>query len=309
MTNKNFWISMKANGTRNQKTKVDVYTEEDTFLDRRHQHIQVISYQDKERAFVRRNGPHSHTYYEIIWVESGSGCHTIDFIKYPFNGPCLFLLHPGNIHCIGEGIPTVGGTIKFSDDFFFKLPEPGNFLMNYDIFDDVNVRPVINLTKEQASDLKIVFNETLKTYSCSSRISKEMLPHYVKIFLLKIYEIKIGEVNCSHHRSIDRDRFNTFRTLLEKHYREKHEVAFYLNAMHLSEKTLRNIANTWAGKAPSTLIQERLVLDAKRLLFHTTLSIKEIANQLGFEDASYFTRFFSKHAGVSPNRFRSHPEI
>ena len=83
-----------------------------------------------------------------------------------------------------------------------------------------------------------------------------------------------------------------------------HQVSFYANLMNLSEKTLYNTCKTISEKSAQELIQQRILLEAKRLLVYSNFSVKEIATQLGFHDYSYFTRFFSKNVGLSPIQFR-----
>jgi len=287
--------------------KFQVYTENESFLDTTHSDIQVLSYQDTEQDIIKRVAPHSHTYYEIIWMEKGSGCHLIDFAQYKFQGPCIFLLHPRNIHCIKKNAASAGGVIKFSESFFLRSSDLGNFLMSYNVFDDVSVKPFLELTQELSDSFSVVFNELVKNFKTKTTASNEILHYYLRIFLLKVYELKVGHPSCKPQLSLERERFNKFKILLENSFHEHHDVTFYMDKLNVSEKTLRNTTNLLGGRSPSTLIHERILLEARRLLFHTPKSVKEIATDLGYE-ASYFTRFFTKGVGMSPNAFREKGE-
>ena len=98
--------------------------------------------------------------------------------------------------------------------------------------------------------------------------------------------------------------FVRFRQMLEHHYRSMHTVKEYANHLNVSTKTLTNCVYESSRSTPLALINERIVLEAKRQLLHSSLKVKEIAFQLGFEDPSYFVKFFKRHTGCLPADFR-----
>lgn len=98
--------------------------------------------------------------------------------------------------------------------------------------------------------------------------------------------------------------YRNFNLLVENHYRKEHEVQFYAGKLNKSPKTLANVFALYGQKTPLQIIQERINLEARRLYYYTDKSTKEIASELGFEDASHFSRFFKKHFGVSPTDFK-----
>jgi AraC family transcriptional activator of pobA len=93
--------------------------------------------------------------------------------------------------------------------------------------------------------------------------------------------------------------------LVNEHYSEKHDVAAYANMLNMSAGHLGEVIKQQSGKTAIELIHERLTLEAKRLLFHTENSIKEISFELGFEDASYFNRFFKRISEQTPLAYRN----
>ena len=97
---------------------IKIYTEQESFLTNPGKEFFINSYKDEEPDILNRVEAHRHTYYEIIWVRCGEGVHTIDFVDYKFTGPCLFLLHPQNIHTIQKTVPATGGVIKFTASVF-----------------------------------------------------------------------------------------------------------------------------------------------------------------------------------------------
>ena len=104
----------------------------------------------------------------------------------------------------------------------------------------------------------------------------------------------------------DEKRLNLTRfvNLVEENYTQGLTVNEYAQRLTLSPRTLANLTNELLGKSPSLLIQERIILEAQRLLLHSSLHINQIAFRLGFEDASYFVKYFKKHLRLSPTDFR-----
>ncbi|HEY9361975.1 MAG TPA: helix-turn-helix transcriptional regulator [Chitinophagaceae bacterium] len=286
------------------KKQIPVYDERESFIDHKMDHFYVSSYQDKNDKSLNRIDEHKHTYYEIIWVEEGRGNHEIDFTKYRFNGPCLFLLHPQNVHKIYKECPSKGGVIKFNDQFFSTDETNINFLLKFGVFDDIDVFPVLNLNKNEADEIKNYFSIIYAEYKKTSVFSPTILLSVLKAFLLKIYEFKKKNTASKGLKNNDFIRFKQFQKLVEKNFLQMHQVSFYANLMNLSEKTLYNTCKAISEKSAQELIQQRILLEAKRLLVYSNFSVKEIATQLGFDDYSYFTRFFSKNVGFSPIQFR-----
>jgi AraC-like DNA-binding protein len=102
----------------------------------------------------------------------------------------------------------------------------------------------------------------------------------------------------------ERRRFQRFRALLEQSHANWHQVAPYAQALGCSEKTLSRTTQALAGTNAKAFISARLALEAKRLLTHSAVPVGAVAEQLGFDDASNFVKFFRRHAGCAPSEFR-----
>lgn len=276
----------------------------ESFADNKFADFYVSSYKDDEAEDLQRIEAHRHTYFEIIWVKEGKGFHTIDFVDYKFEGPCLFLLHPQNIHTIEKDCVTNGGVVKFSSSFFAADDVEENFILRYGVFDDIDVLPVINLKKGEATSIQKTFTEINNEYKKNGSFSSEILISYLKIFLLRIYEIKKRTVLPKSFKGPDFLRFRSFQQQLDENYKDHHEVLFYADELYISSKTMGSITQKFTGKPPQELVKERVLLEAKRLLHHSSLSIKEIAYAVGFDDNSYFIRFFKKNTNTSPGDYR-----
>ncbi|KUY17540.1 hypothetical protein BAZ12_01330 [Elizabethkingia miricola] len=285
------------------KTNINVYNEKESFKNSIIDNFYISYYKDKKEN-INRIDNHQHTYYEIIFIENGKGIHTIDFKNYEFSGPCLFLLHPKNVHRIYKEAPTSGGVIKFNDNFFVNEDVNSKFLLKYRVFDDIDVQPVINLSLEDGAEI-LEFIELIRNQANSEKcFSANIVMNLLKSFLLKIYQIKknsclIGDI--SDHRFL---RFKQFQELLESNLTQHHDLNFYAQKLNISTKTLSNICKLISHKTTQLLIKERILLEAKRMLIYTDLSVKEVAYELGFNDHAYFTRFFTSNVLLNPSDFK-----
>lgn len=170
-------------------------------------------------------------------------------------------------------------------------------------FGNVHI-PIIELEeKEQKklNSLNEVFIEELET---KDTIQAEMLRMLMARFIIistRLLKAKEGFVERFKDTKIDLLR--EFNMLVETHFKTEHSVSFYADKLFKSPKTL---SNTFAklNKSPLQIIHERVLLEAKRLLIYTDKTAKEIAYEVGFEDASHLSRLFKKHTQLSPSDFK-----
>jgi AraC-like DNA-binding protein len=100
-----------------------------------------------------------------------------------------------------------------------------------------------------------------------------------------------------------------FGALLNQHYRTRRSVRDYAELLHLTANYLNALCRRVLGQTASDLIHARVVLEARRLLTHSALSVAQVADELGFDDPSYFGRYFRKYVGQSPEAFRQNGNL
>ena len=158
--------------------------------------------------------------------------------------------------------------------------------------------------------LSLLLDIFIEEFNTVDNIQSDML-----LMLLKRLIIIITRIGRAHHlpkSTIPDEKFNIirkFNLLVENNYRTEHTVGFYAEALNKSPKTLANLFALYNHRSPLQVIQDRMLLEAKRLLFYTDKSAKEISFELGFDDAAYFSNFFKKHTSQSPTEFRSNKAI
>src|SRR5690606_24536184 len=153
--------------------------------------------------------------------------------------------------------------------------------------------------KELADTLDLIVSLIWEEYRSPTK-SFLLLRTYLKAFLLKLISQKNQRFTVP---DLNEKRVYQFFILLENHFKEEKQVGFYADKLYISSKRLNQILKEKTGKSISALLHERTIMEAKHELFVSERSIKEIALELGFEDQSYFTRFFKRMTGQTPEAF------
>ncbi|HEY9048166.1 MAG TPA: helix-turn-helix domain-containing protein [Ohtaekwangia sp.] len=163
----------------------------------------------------------------------------------------------------------------------------------------------LSLDARQQRRIALLFEVFKDEFEHADNIQGEML----RILLVRLI-ISITRIGKQQYRNPDHieggkfDLYRKFNLMVEVNYKQQHEVQFYASALHKSPKTLANVFALYGRKSPSQIIYDRIILEAKRLFYYTDKSAKEIYIELGFEDASHFSRFFKRQTNLSPSDFK-----
>jgi AraC-like DNA-binding protein len=240
--------------------------------------------------------PHKHNFYHLVFITKGSGWHEIDFKRHPVKSGAMFFMMPAQVHSWSMSKDTCGIVVEFenlsmfSGDESFVLAEALRPAASY-----------LSLTGEKKSSMSDLYQTMLEEYEAESRdfeiLLRLNLAQLIILFsrFLKTTPVKVSRI------SKFRDEFNE---LIEKNYKTHHNVEFYAKAMGVATKSLTAKVNRNLGKNVREIIQDRCILESKRLLAYSDLSVSEIALELGFEDPNYFTRFFKLKTKTNPGKFR-----
>ena len=244
---------------------------------------------------------HRHNFFFILAVHDGSGTHDIDFISYPVQCNSVFFIKPGQVHQLELKAGCTGYLIEFNSEFyhpvnktkFQRLRKASN--KNFCQFDNDNFLKLSLI-------LKYIFNE----YADKQESYQDSIKANLDILMIELVrQGRISEISTIVTHPYTQERLEEFFELLDIHITENKQVSYYTNLMNLSSFQLNEITKATVGKTSSELINDHIILEAKRHLLATPNQVKEIADQLGYEDVSYFIRFFKKHTGYSPEAFRN----
>ncbi len=164
----------------------------------------------------------------------------------------------------------------------------------------------INLDEQQQRKLNLLLQVFIDEFDDKDIIQRDMLQMILKRLIIIITRLAKKQYLTNPALTDDKlDVLRKFNLMVENNYRKEHTVQFYAGQLYKSPKTLANYFALYNHKSPLAVIQERIILEAKRLLMYTDKSAKEIAYDLGYNDAAYFRNFFKKQSGLSPSDFRN----
>nr|WP_295905587.1 helix-turn-helix domain-containing protein [uncultured Bdellovibrio sp.] len=244
--------------------------------------------------------PHKHSFYHLVIVTAGRGWHEIDFQRYPIEKGRVFLMKPAQVHSWVVDKNSKGFVIEFEEDILSSLPAYApkikHLLKNLsDSFLVKSKTDLLNLQNHCESLLR-EYEEKQRDYEMALSLS---------LFLLLIEFSRWSELKESAMPQVE--AFATkYLNLVEDNFRSQHEVGFYAKRLGMTAKALTMKITRMTGRSARTLIQERLILESKRLLAYSDLSITEIADALGYQDANYFSRFFRVKTQKTPAAFRQY---
>lgn len=269
-----------------------------------------FAYRTMEEIYLRTGGkpgiPHRHDYYTVIWAKKACGLHYIDYNKYEIKPNILFFVSPGQVHQVITSPDPEGVVLMFNPEFLHRNYISIEFITNLGLFSDTSDIPPLTIDTQGAQKLLLISDNIEKTFRENSQYMFDSIGAYLKLFLIECnnYAIKSTSRNTQTIQS-GRILLQKFKTILEEKHTEWHKVADYSNYLNITPDYLNSVIKEIVGKNAKEFIQQRIVLEAKRLGVHTYLSSKEIAYKLGFEDPSHFSRFFKKVDGTSFSDFRT----
>lgn len=237
--------------------------------------------------------PHRHDFFHFIFLKQGSGWHEIDFTKFKAERGALFFVKPGQVHSWQLGKATRGYVLEFTAESLQKTPLTETLLRQLEgvpekilLKDSSTTRPLLDLMFKEADRAE-------KNY----RISLE---HFLILFLLQVTGMSAEKPVTSAQKSL----VDRFRAAVETHFRRHHAVEFYAKSLAVTPKRLTTQVARALGKSAGAVIQERILVEAKRMLAYSDLPVAEIGYELGYDDPNYFARFFRQRVGLSPGKFR-----
>lgn len=241
---------------------------------------------------------HRHNYFELFFFTKGGGTHLVDFNEYEVADHSIHIVCPGQVHLLKRTADSYGAVIHFTNYLFEGRKQT---LLNSPFLNNSHF-PVINLTSAQFAEIELIVSQ-LKNESSKETMHAEIMKSYADILVLKY--LQLMESTHPELPGLTSNAFNDFRMEVENNFRKNHPASYYADKLKMTEKQLNKLCVNSTGSSTSDFIKQRVVLEAKRLLYNSELSIKEIAFTLGFEDPSYFNRFFRKNTSFTPGDFRN----
>lgn len=249
--------------------------------------------------------PHRTGFYHIIWFEKGETVHWVDFTPVEVSDGTLLFLNKDTVQQFDRAAAPTGKAILFTEHFFSQQQEAFSFLKSTVLFNDLLGTAHLHLGEADNAGIKDLFRHIEAELRHEADTYQPLLLHNALYSLLLLSERAYRTQGFQPIRKgADLDYTLLFKDELEARYKTARQVSFYATLLHVTEKRLNQATAKALGRTPKELIDERVMLEGKRLLAHTAMSVKEIGYELGFEEPTNFIKYFRKHQGQTPVEFR-----
>lgn len=246
---------------------------------------------------------HQISFYLLILATKGEGTHTIDFEGYTYEAGTVLTIRKDQVHSFHPS-NAKGHVLLFTEEFMVSYMEQTSAQKIQEVFNELLFEQRTNLSPEELKEAMLILNQITREFSQHADVhSSGIIRNLLQVFVSKLHRVRSKNQIRQEHKYTP--QFTKLQRLIEKHCKESRAVQFYAEKLNVTTKTLNNITHHVINKSPKTLIDEILVLQIKRALINTDLTVKEIAYQSGFDEPTNLFKFFKKFTNLTPEVFRA----
>jgi len=244
-------------------------------------------------------------YQKILWVKDGHGQHLIDDKLIDISDNTFYFINKGKVYQLQEDSQIEGILIRYSNEFLPSINQNFNDKFYSSLYGYIRDVGHFQLEKKgEVQEYETILNQLLNEFQRPPQIfGKRNILQHLLLTLLLLLERKSRAIvteKVAGTEKKDKAVYYQFLELMELHFFEEHQVAFYARQLGMRRRRLSEIIKLFHGQPAKIIIQERIILEAKRLLTFTNSNLKDIAYQLGFDTPTYFSRYFKKHTQETP---------
>lgn len=240
-----------------------------------------------------------------VFLFTGQGQLRVDFADYGFEGPTVLFATPWQVLQLDTAVDFRVRALWFHADYYCIEAHKKEVACNGLLFNNIYSQPFIPLDEGAWNELHSLLDKLQQELAFRDPYSQAVARTYLQLILALSSKAKI---TAAQEAEVPEGAvfpgILKFKTLLESHFKEERRPAFYAAQLGMTANTFSKKCRQQFHKPPSFLIQERVILEAKKLIHLSLKSMKEIAAELNFDDEHYFSRYFKKHTGISPTAFR-----
>lgn len=244
---------------------------------------------------------HSHNFYLLVLFTKGTGVHIIDFDKFEIKPGCIYILKPGQVHS-WQLSNDIDGYIAFYSQEIYNLYFGQKKIDDYSFYRTLKNSPEIILNELQILEIERYFEYLIYENNKNEFKKFDKLLNFIDIIHIEL--ARIYSSNNEHIIHPYNIKINQLGILVNEYFKQEKLACFYADKMNISIKHLNRICKNVLDVTLTEFIYSKIILESKKLLSSNSMTISEIAFELGFEDNSYFTKVFKKHTGVTPLNFK-----
>jgi len=245
---------------------------------------------------------HKLSFFNLMYVTNGTGQHYVDFDWYPIKENSLVFMSKEQLNAFDFSTDFNGFCLLFTEDFFIEIFSKVSKAFVFRLFNPQLFSPVVQVPSN--ADVLDYIKLFKKEYDKGCILNQKAVLNSLFTILLS----KIEQNTSNEHKVLNNTGksvlFQKFITLVEANYMQQKQALFYANKLAISYKYLNEVCKETVGKTAKTVIDNFIVLQAKRNLANSNIKSSELSYKLGFDDPTNFTKYFKKHTGLTPKAFK-----
>ena len=246
---------------------------------------------------------HRHSFYHLVLFTQGAGSHTIDFTTFAVRPNQMYFMIPGQVHVWEFAGEADGFVVNFTEAFFQSFLLRTDYLERFSFFNGRAADGVIDLPESMVGEIRTDFEKLLALSETDGPFGHDRMRMLLLDLFMRIEEgvgAREREAIPPYHYTL----LKSYQKLIEKNFLTLRRPKEYADLLFVTPNHLNALCKAHTGMQAGELIRNRILLEAKRLLVNLDLSVAEVGYALNFSDNSYFTKFFKKHTGQTPEEFR-----
>ena len=258
----------------------------------------------KQNRFIKSEETHLYT---IIWNKGEDKKIIIDEIEYDFKANSVLPLMTDQCFVLENALDII--VRQFNKEFYCVVNNDAEVGCVGFLFYGLTSTMFISLEEEQTKELHQIQELFEKEFVNDEEIKETMLRMLLVSLIIRLTRMAKRQYIYVEIEDKKFDLLRKYNLLVETHFRKERQVQFYAARLNKSPKTISNIFAIYSKKTPLQIIHNRIILEAKRLFYYTDKSVKEIANELGFDNAANFSSFFKNYTSQNPSDLRKTKEF
>ena len=261
-----------------------------------------------EDIYAKRNGkidaPHRHDFFTVLIIAKAQGQHKIDFNTYELGVQQVFFVSPVHVHQVIEETCSKGFVMTFSTEFLIENGINLSFIESLNLFQEYGQNPPLSPNDIQFKKIEVFANEVYQLYNSNNKMKDLSIGAYLKLLLIECNNV-CSIVPVDMNADVSENRIlRAFKNRVNTDYKTEHSTSYYAEKLNITPDHLNRTIKSTIGKTAKEYIQSRIITEAKRLLYFSELSTKEIGFELGFNEPANFSAFFKKLTSFSPSTFQ-----